>query len=310
MNRAFQTAYDLTTRLPVFGLSTRFRIIAADKRADRYRNMNQLEQARNELKSAILLVDKLPKARQKNSDIYSHLLGRLAGVLRELQDHRESENIYEEAIRSIRSLSDKYPKRYQPDLALTLSNYGNTLTDLGEYAKAKEKYEEAIGIRRELAKQYSEFFNPKLATTLRSYGNSLRLSGDLDASRVAYEESLTLLRSEFAGGNEEVLQLIADTLIGLSNVAIYVNDLQTAYCDCQEAVQIRRSVEDVLALAESLQNLAEVENRLDLMDLAIEHIEEAIYIFEEGSRRSPGVYLPLLASCLNNYGNILSRDKR
>lgn len=302
-----ETALELASRISVFkGLQ----VHRANFTADRLIAQNRFEEARNELEQAIALLKNSPSAKKPDPDLLGMLLGRLGMVLDELHCLSEAEKVYEESLEAFDKSTKKDSEKWQVFVAMTLSNYANTLTDLENYEQAGINYEKSLKIRRKLATLYSEYFNPKVATTLISYGRMLRLYGKFEQSREKYEDAISILHSESGATDSEMLGLTSQAYIGLSLVARDVSDLSAAKTTCEEAVRIRRLIGDGPGLAEALHNLSVIKEQLDHVDEAIDDVTESIQIVEGFERLRPGAYWPDLAKSLNNRANYLARAKR
>ena len=82
------------------------------------------------------------------------------GILDSAQNRmKETQNEYEEALKTYRELAQKNPETYLPDVAMALNNLGILDRDQNRTAEARMEYEEALKIYEAFAKQDPEQFS-------------------------------------------------------------------------------------------------------------------------------------------------------
>ena len=88
-----------------------------------------------------------------------------------------------------------------------------------------------------------------------------------------------------------------------------MNHFQAARVGYERALAIARQNQDQTQLADSLNNLGNVDQQQNRIDDARKHYEEALKIRSQLADKDPATYLPDVAATLNNLGN-LDRDER
>ena len=87
-----------------------------------------------------------------------------------------------------RTLAEKNPDAYLPDLADSCNNLANLLQDTGFSKEAEELYQEALKIRRNLAEENPEVHLPELQLVCDNLTTLLRKTGHwVKAIRLKHE---------------------------------------------------------------------------------------------------------------------------
>ncbi|WP_425395025.1 CHAT domain-containing protein [Aeoliella sp.] len=277
------------------------------RRAEDCLNTGNMNEARIAYEEAIQLFEQLPEdCKKRNPGAYSHLIGRFASVLDELQDFSVAKSYHERAIELVRQEVADGTEDDLDTLALRLRNYGNTLADLRDYATALAAYEESLAIRRKLAAQYGELFDEKVAKSLHAYGRLLQLMGDPERAKETLLEGLEVL----AGREVEFAPTFADTLCSLSIAFADLGEYESARSNAMQELAVRQSLRDPKDIADCLMNLADFEHKLGDFSPAEDHLNEAIGILEAPTKSGMATDDASLSACLNNLGNLLSCQAR
>jgi len=89
-----------------------------------------------------------------------------------------------------RSLADKNPEAYTPELAMTLNNLGILYSSLSNYEEAEKALNEALTLYRSLADKNPEAYTPELAMTINNLGNLYRRLSNYEEAEKKYKEAL------------------------------------------------------------------------------------------------------------------------
>ncbi|MEO1519063.1 MAG: tetratricopeptide repeat protein, partial [Bacteroidota bacterium] len=93
-----------------------------------------------------------------------------------------------------RRLARENPLRFEPQLAMTLHNYGNLLFDQKSYEEALTYTLEALDLRRKLTQENPQRFEPALASTLDNLGIVYMELARFGDAETTHEEAQTILR--------------------------------------------------------------------------------------------------------------------
>ncbi|WP_284197641.1 glycosyltransferase, partial [Chitinimonas prasina] len=177
----------------------------------------------------------------------------------------EAEKNAFQSLEIMEKLARAKPGRFEPDWALSLSNYASHLSDLGRSEEAAEKALQALEILEKLARAKPERFEPEWATSLSNYASHL---GNLGRSEEAAEKTLQAL---------EILEKLA------------------------RAKPERFEPE----WARSLSNYASQLSNLGRSEEAAEKALQALEIREKLARAKPERFEPDWATSLSNYASHL-----
>jgi protein O-mannosyl-transferase len=202
-----------------------------------------------------------------------------------------------------------------PDVAATLSHWGDLDTEQKRMDEARRQYEEALTIRSELAPRNLATYLPDMASTLNNLGNLNRLEQRLDEARSDYDEALRIHRQLVQQNLEPYLPDLAMTLNNLGFLERVEKKTDQAGEHFAAALKIYRQLvqqnPDIYMpdLAMTLNNVAVTEKDQNRLNEARKHIEEALRIRRELAQETPGTYLPDVAMTLNDLANLDSAQK-
>lgn len=270
-------------------------------RAFQFREELNFEDAASELKKAISLYSELGIPEPDSFPDLSNMWGMLGAILDELHELSEATGAHEKSISMLRRLVEIDPWASQ-DLAMRLVNYGNTLDSLDRTDDAAAAYIEAIAIRRDLVRNLGDSFKSKLANVLGIYAGLLRRQNEQAKAKSVLEEAVELFAGELLDESERAL--LASTKACFADVEADLGDLAASRRHLLEVLEIRSSLGNKPGQAEALKMLGGIDERLSDARSAVEWTERASVLFRELVPISKGAYLPELASCLNNLGNM------
>jgi len=98
----------------------------------------------------------------------------------------ETRREYEESLKNHRSLAEKDPETYLPDVAATLNDLGILDSNQGRIEEARKEYEEALNIYRGLAQKHPADYLPKVAATLNNLGILVRDKNRMEEAMKIY----------------------------------------------------------------------------------------------------------------------------
>jgi serine/threonine-protein kinase len=151
----------------------------------------------------------------------------------EVEPHPGAATCYEEAIRILAALRDKFPNEpsYRADLARTLINQGTLLEQ--DRPRARKAYEQAIDILTDLESHRGEYFLYKirdyryrLGVAHNNLGFLLWTDGQFDESRTNHEQALILFDKLTDGfpGISQYRKEMAKAYLGRANVLLKTTD--------------------------------------------------------------------------------------
>lgn len=239
------------------------------------------------------------------------LQNNLGNRLSDLGRREEALKATLDAVELYRSLAQRNPERFQPDLGSSLNNLGARLSALGRREEALKAALEAVDLRRTLAQRNPGAFEPELASSLNNLGIRLSELGRREDALKATLEAVELSRSLAQHHPETSLPKLA---MSLTNLGLTLSDLgkrEEALQATLDAVELYRSLAqrhpDAFQpnLAGCLSNLGTMFNALRMHEEALEAASEAVDLRRTLAQRHPEAFQPELASSLNNLGIIL-----
>jgi tetratricopeptide (TPR) repeat protein len=219
---------------------------------------------------------------------------------------RQAEPLYEEALKQCRSLAEKNPAAFLPDVAGMLNNLGELYRVTNAFGPALTAYEEALQIKRSLAEKNPEALLPYVAGTLNNLAGLHYAQNAFGPALAACEEALTSYRSLAAANPEAFLQYVAMTLNNLANLHSNQNAFAPALAAYEEALKLYRSLavanpEAFLPyVAGTLNNLAALHYAQKAFSPALAAYQEALQVRRSLAAASPEAFLPDVAMTLNN----------
>lgn len=232
--------------------------------------------------------------------------------LQEQNRFKKANNYYEEALSLYRSLSQKNPEVYLPDVAGTLNNMGILSSANNEIELAEKQFAEALLLYRGLSDRNSEVYLPDVSSTLHNLANLSRINNDLELAEKQYAEALTIRRALSQKNPEVYLPDVAGTLNNLGILSSTNNEIELAKIQFAEALLHYRSLAEknpevhLPNVAGTLTNLGNLSRLNDEPELAKKQYAEALSIRRALAQKNPDAYLPDVASTLNNLGNLTS----
>jgi tetratricopeptide (TPR) repeat protein len=217
-----------------------------------------------------------------------------------------------EEVNTQRRLARSDPDAYLPDLAMSLSNFGNALCDLGRHEEALAASREAAYIQRRLVESRPYVFLPGLAASLSSLSVRLSDLGRFEEALEASQEAVEIERRLAQSRRDEFLPSLAASLNNLGVDLFNFGRREEALAVAREAVDIRRRLaesrpEDFLpGLAMSLINLGVFFSELGLSEEALEASREAVALHRRLAETQADAFLPGLATGLKNLGKHLA----
>jgi len=188
-------------------------------------------------------------------------LASLSGNSGDFENAVKYNRIALEHIEIVKNLINPYRK------AFIKSNLGNLLASLKDYDEAETELREALKITEEVKRDfYSGYILVRLGSILYQRN---RLPEALDAAQKAvdYYRRLDPVKIQAA-------------LNVLGKIQLELNQTETARSLFTEAVELNRQNQDRYAEAESLYNLARLENQAENLEIAHQHIDVAISLSE------------------------------
>jgi hypothetical protein len=209
-------------------------------------------------------------------------------------------------------LAKDKPERFEPDWAISLSNYANRLADVGNTTQALDCAKQALDIRQRLAKYKPERFEPDFATSLGNYANHLSEVGDTTQA-LNYAKQALDIRQRLAKDKPERFE--PDLATSLSNYANHLSDVgdttQALACAKQALNIYQRLAKDkperfepdwAMSLGNYANRLSEVGDTTQALDCAKQTLE----ILQRLAKDKPERFEADWATSLSNYANHLS----
>ncbi|MDX8049250.1 tetratricopeptide repeat protein [Lentzea sp. BCCO 10_0798] len=228
----------------------------------------------------------------------------------------------EQAVEAVRAavtlrehLAEIDPARYEPDLAMSLSNLALVLNDIGASREALPFVERAVALRKRLLEE-DESHLCGLSSSLSNLGTILHAIGRreeaTDALRTAVDIRTRLADEDF-GANAE---LLGGLLNNYANALAKAGEVGKALQVVQRSVQIFAFLVDkncdahLPDYATVLSSYGGVLGDAGLFAQAVEPIQEAIEILESLAPKNPEAILPVLALTEVNVANALWKAGR
>ncbi|SCF32868.1 tetratricopeptide repeat protein [Micromonospora chaiyaphumensis] len=226
--------------------------------------------------------------------------------------HEQALDPAEEATGLYRQLAQADPAAHLPNLAMSLTNLGNSLSDLGRREEALVLAQEATGLYRQLAQANPAAHLPNLAMSLSNFGIRLSELRRWEDVLAPTQEAADLYR-QLARTNPAVhLPNLAASLTNLGMQLAKLRRHDEALIPAMEAVTFRRQLARAYPaahlpdLASSLINFGAVLSELGRWDEALAPTQEATDLYRQLAQANPA-HLPNLAGALSNFGIQLSR---
>ena len=119
----------------------------------------------------------------------------LSRCLANIGRHDEALKAVREATNLYRTLVERNPAAYTPDLAMSLNNLAKSQAENGQRREALTTAQEATNLYRTLVERNPAAYTPDLATSLKTYANILERSGNTkEAAHIRQERDEVLKR--------------------------------------------------------------------------------------------------------------------
>ncbi len=200
----------------------------------------------------------------------------------------------EEALRLYKSLVQKSPDAYLPDMAATLGNLGNVAGFQNRPDEARQDYEDALRYYRRVALRNPEPHLLNIATNLNNLANADRRLNRMDDASNNYEEALNIYRQMDGQEPGAYQKDIVNTLINLGTIEDALGQTEKANSHFEEALQIGRQLARqnpnayLPNLANRLNNFATFERDHNRLAEARAHYEEALKIYQQLAQQNSG----------------------
>ncbi|WNG55263.1 tetratricopeptide repeat protein [Archangium gephyra] len=242
----------------------------------------------------------------------ARLLNNLGGRLSELGRREEALEATREAMGLYRTLAERNPDAFRPDLAMSLNNLGGRLSELGRREEALEATREAVELRRALAERNPDAFQPYLAMSLNNLGAMSSELGRREEALEATREAVDLYRALAERNPDAFRPYLAGSLNNLGGRLSELGRREEALEATRDAVDLYRTLAERNPdafrpdLAMSLNNLGGRLSELGRREEALEATREAVDLYRTLAERNPDAFRPYLAMSLNNLGGRLS----
>ena len=243
------------------------------------------------------------------------LLEALANANQQINEPKEAEKAYDEALEIYQNLAKQNPSAYLPDVATTLNNLAVLYRSDNRLTDAKKAYDEALEIRRNLAKKNPGAYLPYVAMTLNNlailYGSDNRLT----VAEKACVEALEIYQNFAKQYPGTYRPKLAGTLINLANLYDSNNRLTDAEKAYNEALEIYRNLAKqnpgayLPYVAKTLNNLTELYSSDNRLSNAKKAYDEALEIRRDLAKQAPGAYGLDYANTLVMGVDLLGQDK-
>ena len=234
-------------------------------------------------------------------------LNNLAGRLSDLGRREEALGSAQEAVTIMRTLAERRPDAFLPDLAGSLNNLANRLSDLGRREEALDSAQEAVTIRRGLAERRPNAFLTGLATSLSNLAIMLGELGRREEAIQTAQEAVTIRRVLVERGPDAFLPDLAASLNNLASMLSLLGRREEALQNAQEAVMIYRTLAKRRPDA-FLPDLATSLGTLHVCHMALAQLAEARMAIGEAMRlltplfgKLPQAFAPLMDRIVRGY---------
>jgi tetratricopeptide (TPR) repeat protein len=163
---------------------------------------------------------------------------------------KDAEEVFQEALKIRRQLSQSNPSAYLPYVATTLNNLGALYSDTNKLKEAEEVFQEALKIRRQLSESNPSAYLPYVATILNSLGLFYFSGGRQDEAQKHVKEALELRRGFYKENPSAYGNDLAKSLLVLSLV-IEKNNVKS-----QEVCPLAKEAEEA-AFSQQLKEVAQ-----------------------------------------------------
>ncbi|MGD2247587.1 MAG: tetratricopeptide repeat protein, partial [Candidatus Methanofastidiosia archaeon] len=258
----------------------------------------------------VVAVSKLLVEQVSDQEKRALIFGTMGNLLLKGKEFSEVEGFYTEALKIRRTLAQKDPTAYEPDVAMTLNNLGTLYSDLRDFKKAEKSFTKALKIYRTLAQKDPTAYEPDVAMTLNNLGNLYRNLRDFKKAEESYTEALKIRRTLAQKDPTAYEPDVAMTLNNLGTLYWNLRDFKKAEKSYTEALKIRRTLaqKDPTAyepdVAMTLNNLGTLYSDLRDFKKAEKSYTEALKIYRTLAQKDPTAYEPDVAMTLNNLGTL------
>lgn len=172
----------------------------------------------------------------------------LGSVYRHQLDYKNSIDIYNKGIESLRSASARNPRApfYRSQLADLISNAGNVLAETGDMDGARKRFNESLQLRQNLVDQFPDMlqFKSKLANSLHNMGIADRKMGAYPVAVKRIGNAVALLEQlqENAPQDRGYLQRLAISTMELGVTLNEANHLGPAIESLTKAKQLHQEL--------------------------------------------------------------------
>lgn len=230
---------------------------------------------------------------------------------------REAVRWSEEAVTEWQHLKDKESDEFREDeFAVALHNLACWLVNVGAVAEALCHSQKAIGLMRGLAVLSPDAFRPKLPNILRTLATAHKMLGQVHLGCEALEEATELLKQlameqprVFLANLALCQSELAESFIEIGkpeHAAVYAEGAVTGFQRLLgEGIYV-----DPVALERGLLSLAKALDRLRLTAAQLEIWRISIEFHRRELKTNAGLFLPVLAQALFNYGTALFMAER
>jgi nucleoside phosphorylase len=226
--------------------------------------------------------------------------------------HEAAVEATQRAVNLSRALTARNPDEFQPLLAASLNNLGNSLGELGRCDAALEAMTEAVALYRKLAAQNPDAREPDLARSLNNLGAALNARCHHDRALEAMRDAVGLYTKLAAGNNA----FHAPLAMSLNNLGAELSALGQYRLAFEATIRAWRLYWPLAKwypdafqpeLARSLHNLGIQLSGLGRHDEALKVTHKAVNLYRRLATRYPDAFQADLAKSLNNLGNRWSK---
>lgn len=246
----------------------------------------------------------------------ARLSNNLSGRLTNLGQHEPALVAIEEAVEIRRSLAERNPDAFAPDLASSLNNQAGRLSELERHEQAFDANEEAVALYRTLARRKPDAFTADLAMSLSNQANILDDLEQYEQALTANEEAVTIRRRLAERNPDAFVAYLATSLNNQVAMLVNLGREEQALAAIEEAVTIRRTLAehnpDAFAtdLAVSLHNQANVLRTLKQDEQAHDAALEAVRILAPRFLVLPQAFGQWVRTFAGNYVKISQQLNR
>ena len=238
----------------------------------------------------------------------------LSRCLANIGRHDEALKAVREATNLYRTLAQRNPATYTPELAASLNNLANYLDSNGQQREALTTAQEAVSIRRNLVEHNTAAYTPDLAGSLNNLAIYLDNNGQQREALTTAQEATTLHRTLAQHNPATYMPDLAMSLNTLAKRLDSNGQQREALQTAQEATTLYRTLAQhnpaahTPNLAGSLNNLAIYLDSNGQQREALQTAQEAVTIRRNLAEHNPAAHTPALASSLKTYANVLERS--